>query len=48
MSSSPDWEKLFNKRAYCSVCGEDVTIQSCDCLEYDVLDGEDTFDDIDE
>lgn len=39
MSSSPDWEKLFNKHSICPTCGKDITFDECDCYDpdYDVL-----------
>lgn len=45
--SNPDWEKLFNKRVYCLTCGEDITIQMCDCDQsYDVSDFDSNGDEI--
>jgi predicted nucleic acid-binding Zn ribbon protein len=32
MSTSPNWENLF-KPVYCSVCGQDVSVDKCDCVD---------------
>lgn len=44
MSSTPNWEHLL-KPIYCSICGEDISIDNCDCQDdmSDVV--EDSFDD---
>lgn len=44
MSSTPNWEHLFSP-AYCTICGQDISIQNCDCQDDLSEIVEDCFDD---
>ena len=44
MSTTPNWDEVFNRTETCSLCGE--TVFMCDCRHDDIPD-HDSFDDED-